>query len=312
MTGIGLLQILSLAIFYASYLYFVAAPMSLWLITKHKGQKRYALVAFFMIISILAYARFVEPRLLLTAYRDVELNGCFDHAAKFRVAVFSDIHNGIFGNAVAVERIAKAVNATRPDFVLVPGDYVYFLHPDRIEKTFAAFAEIEAPIYAVLGNHDIGRPGPNLTAPLYEKLPSVGLRMIDDKALRLSSESFDIELIGLSDEWGRRQNLALLENPPMAPRLVVTHHPETIFLFRDPMLADLLIGGHTHGGQIQLPLITCLMTKICGDHAYGLRDESGVLVFTTSGTGMVGLPMRFRVPPRIDVLNVRYNACTKQ
>lgn len=73
---------------------------------------------------------------------------------------------------------------------------------------------------------------------------------------------------------------------------------------------DLLVAGHTHGGQIQLPFITCWWTGLCGKNAaYGLREENDALVFTTSGTGMVGLPMRFRVPPRIDVLNVAYKSC---
>ena len=184
-----------------------------------------------------------------------------------------------------------------------------FLHPDMFEKKFATFADIDVPVFAVLGNHDLGLPGPDLSAPLNERLSALGVRMIDNQALKLSTGRFDIELIGLSDEWERRQDLALLEAPPRAPRLVLTHHPETVFLLRESMRADVLIGGHTHGGQIQLPLITCWVTGICGDHAYGLRDENGVLVFTTSGTGMVGLPMRFRVPPRIDVLNIRYNAC---
>ncbi len=312
MTEIGLLQIFSLAIYHASYLYFIAAPLALWLIVRHSGARRYVLAVFFLAITILAYARFVEPRILLTAEHDVELNGCFDRAGAFRVAVFSDTHNGIFGNTISIERITKAVEAVRPDFVVVPGDYIYFLHPDRFEKTFAAFADLNAPIFAVLGNHDLGLPGPDLSVPLNENLSGLGVRMIDNTVLKLSNSRFSIELIGLSDEWEGRQDLALLERPPSAPRLVVTHHPETIFLFRDPMRADLLVGGHTHGGQIQLPFVTCWMTNICGNHAYGLRDENGVLVFTTSGTGMVGLPMRFRVPPRIDVLNIGYKACTAQ
>lgn len=311
MTEIGLLQYVSLAIFYASYLYFIAAPVALWIAVKNKGTRRFT-VAFFLVITVFAYSRFVEPRILLTADHDMELNGCFETAGAFRVTVFSDTHNGIFGNAMPIERITKAVNATSPDFVLVPGDYVYFLHPDAFEKKFAAFADIAAPVFAVLGNHDLGLPGPDLSAPLNEKLSALGVRMIDNEAVRLSNSRFDIELVGLSDEWAGHQDFTLLERPSEAPRLILTHHPETVFLLNAPMPADLLIGGHTHGGQIQLPLITCLVTRICGNNAYGLRNYYGVLVFTTSGTGMVGLPMRFRVPPRIDVLNVRYNACTKQ
>lgn len=311
MTELGLLQFVSLAIFYASYLYFIAAPAALWIAVKNRGARRYA-VAFFLIATVFAYSRFVEPRILLTAEHDVELFDCFETSGAFRTTVFSDTHNGIFGNAVSIERIAKAVNATKPDFVLVAGDYVYFLHPDRFEEKFAALGEITAPVFAVLGNHDLGLPGPDLSAQLNEKLSALGVRMIDNEAVKFAGAKYDIELVGLSDEWAGQQDLSLVETLQERPRLVLTHHPETIFLFRPPLNLDMHIGGHTHGGQIQLPLITCWVTKICGNHAYGLRNYYGVQNFTTSGTGMVGLPMRFRVPPRIDVLNVRYNACTKQ
>ena len=73
---------------------------------------------------------------------------------------------------------------------------------------------------------------------------------------------------------------------------------------------DLFLAGHTHGGQIHLPGLTCrLFRRACRVARYDLVEEDGALLFVTSGTGMVGLPMRFLVPPRIDVLNVSWSAC---
>ncbi len=310
MTGIGPLEWIKLAIYHASYLYVVAASFALWLIVRCGGAVRYLSAAFLTAISLLAYARFVEPRILLTAEHEIALGGCFERDGRVRIAVFSDTHNGLFANAMPIARIIAAVNKAGPDIVLVPGDYIYFLHPDRFEETFASFADIKAPVFAVLGNHDLGLPGPNLSAPLNETLPALGVRLIDDEALTFSNSRFAIDLIGLSDQWARRQKLSLLETSSPNPRLVLTHNPVTVRDFQPGMRADLLIGGHTHGGQIQLPLMTCLITGVCGDIAYGLREEKGVQIFTTSGTGMVGLPMRFRVPPRIDVLNIAWTRCT--
>jgi uncharacterized protein len=309
MTGAGPLEILKLAIYYASYLYFIAAPLALWLVVRRRGRARYAWAGFAIVVTLLAYGRFVEPRILLTAEHEVALNRCFERPGAVRIAVFSDTHNGLFGNAMPIERIAAAVNAAGPDIVLVPGDYIYFLHPGRFDETFAAFADIKAPIFAVFGNHDLGLPGPDLSAPLSEALPALGVRLIDNQPLNLSDSGFAIELVGLSEQWAGRQKLSLLESSAPRPRLVLTHNPETLHDFRPGMHADLLVGGHTHGGQIQLPILTCLVTGVCGDNAYGLRDETDVQVFTTSGTGMVGLPMRFRVPPRVDVLNVAWHGC---
>ncbi len=309
MTELGSLEYIKLAIFYVSYLYFPAAFACLWLIARKRKGLRFSAALFLGVASCLAYARFVEPRMLLTAEHDVNFTRCFGEAGAARIAVFSDTHNGLFVNAMPIERIARQVEKTNADFVLIAGDFIYFLDPQEFDETFAAFQAIRAPVFAVLGNHDIGLPGPDLTAPLRKALPRAGVKLIDNSALRLSNRRFNIELVALSDQWGREQKLSLLTPPAAAPRLVLTHNPATIGDFRRDMSADLLVGGHTHGGQIQLPFLTCALTGVCGDIAYGLREEKGVQIFTTSGTGMVGLPMRFRVPPRIDVLNVSYEAC---
>ncbi len=309
MTGIGPMEWIKLAIYYASYLYFIAAPLALWLVVRRRGFARYAWAGFATAITLLAYARFVEPRILLTAEHEIALDRCFERAGAVRIAVFSDTHNGLFANAMPIRRIAAAVNSAHPDMVLMSGDYIYFLHPDRFDETFAAFADIKAPVFAVLGNHDLGLPGPDLSAPLNQALPALGVRLIDNQPLTLSNSGFAIELVGLSEQWAGRQKLSLLEAPSPRPRIVLTHNPATLHDFRPGMHADLLVGGHTHGGQIQLPVLTCLMTGVCGDIAYGLREEHGVQIFTTSGAGMVGLPMRFRVPPRVDVLNISWRRC---
>ncbi len=312
MDGLTSLEHIKLAIYYASYLYFIAAPFALWIIVRRIGSVRIAAAIFFVMISCLAYGRFVEPRILLTNEHDIALQGCFKNAGDARIAVFSDTHNGLFGNAMAIERIAKRVQKTGADAVLIAGDFVYFLDPARMEETYAAFAQIEAPIFGVLGNHDLGIPGPDLRAPLMDALPAAGVTLIDNRVVNLAGAGFSVELVGLSDHWDDRQELSLLKEPTSTPRLVLTHNPGAVKDFTADVTADLLIGGHTHGGQIQLPLITCWLTGMCGDIAYGLREAKGFQIFTTSGTGMVGLPMRFRVPPRIDVLNVSYKTCAAE
>lgn len=312
MDGLTSLEHIKLAIYYVSYLYIVAAPFALWVMVRRTGRARVFAATFFAIITCLAYGRFIEPRILLTNEYEIALLGCFENAGEARIAVFSDTHNGLFGNAMPIERIAKRVQAADADAVLIAGDFVYFLDPARMEETYAAFAQIEAPVFGVLGNHDLGIPGPDLRAPLMEALPAAGVTLIDNRVVNLTDDGFSVELVGLSDHWDDRQELSLLKEPTSTPRLALTHNPGAVKDFTADMAADLLIGGHTHGGQIQLPLITCWLTGMCGDIAYGLREAKGFQIFTTSGTGMVGLPMRFRVPPRIDVLNVSYKPCAAE
>ncbi|WP_425409762.1 metallophosphoesterase [Hyphococcus sp.] len=310
MTGLGPLEWIKLAIFYASFLYFIAAPMTVWAMLRRQGPARLLLAGFFVIISLLAYGRFVEPRLLVVSEHALTLKKCFKTGGAMRIAVFSDTHNGLFKNVTPAARIVRRVNAAKPDFVLIAGDFTYYLAPENFTDNFSAFDDVSAPLFAVLGNHDIGLPGPDLSEALNEALPRLGVRLIDNQKLKLSNSRFAIELVGLSDHRGGRQDFSLLAAQSDSPRLVLTHNPATVNDLSTDETADLLIGGHTHGGQIQAPVLTCLLTGVCGDAAYGLRESNGVLTFTTSGTGMVVVPMRFRMPPRIDILDVQYSACT--
>ncbi|MCK5747910.1 MAG: metallophosphoesterase, partial [Oricola sp.] len=309
MTGLGALEVLKLAIYYGSWLYFPAAAALFWLIAGKQGAVRLAAAVGLIVASLVAYGRFVEPRILLTAEHDITLEACAPQAGEVRLAVVSDIHAGLFGNAMPVSRIARRIEAADVDATLIAGDFIYFLHPDKMEETFAAFRTVSTPVYAVLGNHDIGRPGPDLGEALREHLPSAGIMIVDNRTVLLEGERIDLELVGLSDLWGREQQLSLLNTDARRPRIVLTHNPATIYDLRPGMSADLLIGGHTHGGQIKIPFLTCALTGVCAENDYGLRNQSGMPVFTTSGTGMVGLPMRFRVPPRIDILNLGYSSC---
>lgn len=331
MTGLTALEWIKLAIYYASYFYFIAMPIAVWLIAKQSGKVRWATFAFLIVISCLAYGRFVEPRILLSPTHKIALDRCFADAGEVRIAVFSDMHEGLFGNAMPISKIVRRVNAHDPEFVLVPGDFIYFLDPSQNAQTFEALSRIDAPVFAVLGNHDLGLPGPDLSKGLQEDLPDLDVTLIDDKARRVFAASGEFELVGLSDDWAERQKLSLLEGMPQTPRILLTHNPASVRDFSTDMHVDLLIGGHTHGGQIYLPFLTCKVTGMCGKRRYGLsrahesyprrfghkdsskhQAETGladILIFTTSGTGMVGLPMRFRVPPRVDILEISWDQC---
>ena len=230
-----------------------------------------------------------------------------------------------------VSRLVRRINKTTPDLIFVAGDFIYFLDPAQFKKHFSAFVNANAPVYAVLGNHDLGLPGPDLREALSESLPNYGIQLIDDSALDIAGDGFDFELVALSDSWNKKQDLALLDTDPARPRIVLTHNPATVRDLRPGNVVDFLMGGHTHGGQIYLPPFSCKLNYMCGPRRYGLSkgddaytprhpsefnppidaeaERPNPLIFTTSGTGMVGLPMRFLVPPRIDILNVEYSAC---
>jgi hypothetical protein len=311
MTGTGPLETLKLAIYYASYLYFPAALLFGALIARRRNAKRILAALALALLSIPAYARFVEPRILTVKDHDIRLARCFPDQGAVRAAVFSDTHIGLFGHAMPIERIARRAAKLAPDFVLIPGDFTYYLAPEKFSERFAAFAEIGAPVFAVLGNHDVGLPGPDVSGSLSASLEDIGVVMLDDKATKIAVNGAEIELVGLSDLWLNRQDRRLLERRGGRPRLVLTHNPNTALEILPRQTVDLMIAGHTHGGQIRLPGLTCLLFRsMCLVTVAGLAETVRGPVFVTTGTGMVGLPMRLGVAPRIDVLSVSWSKCT--
>ncbi|MFN0022317.1 MAG: metallophosphoesterase [Parvularculaceae bacterium] len=310
MIDFGLFGPFKLAFYYASYLYFPAALLLAFVIARRRGRVRALAALALGALTILAYARFIEPRILLTVEHKASLGRCLPQAGSVRVAVFSDTHEGIFGNAIPIARIARRVGAADADLVLIAGDFTYYLEPEKFAETFAALGAISAPVVGALGNHDIGLPGPNVGKPLTASLEEIGVILLDNERREFTIHGATIEVVGLSDLWGKQQDRTLLEKRGAAPRLVLTHNPQTLMELLPRQSVDFLFAGPTHGGQINIPFVTCaLMPGICRVARYGLAETPRGPVFVTSGTGMIGLPMRFNVPPVIDVITVKWNAC---
>jgi len=310
MYGWSILEFFKMAVYWGAYLLIPAAAALVVVVHRMRGARRVAALVALAPVCLLFYARFIEPRILLTVAHETTLERCFADAGAARLAVFSDPHQGIFGNAIGMARIARRVNAAAPDAVFIAGDLVYFLDPARFAETFDPLRLIGAPVYAVLGNHDVGIPGPDVGDPLARALATAGVNVIDDRTETLLTRGRTLEIVGVSDLWAKKQELTRLAQPTTRPRIALTHNPETILHLNPERPVDLMLAGHTHGGQIYIPFLTCrMLTFACKVTRYGFAETPGGRVFVTSGAGMVGLPMRFGVPPRIDVITVTWRAC---
>lgn len=297
------------AIVLLSFLAFPGAVLAGYLGVRSKVWRLPA-VLFLIGCLVFIYARFVEPQRLVTSVHEVEL--CGDGLpGNVRVAVASDFHIGIFPNAMPLQRIVKTVQQGQADLLLIPGDFTYHLDPEQFDEKFGALAELDIPVVAVMGNHDEGIPGPNLVRPLRASLERLGVRVLNPGAEVVQIRGKFLRIVGTRDYWAvqRDGEPVVGEAGPLDMATILLQHNPDMILEDGAGEFDLMVAGHTHGGQVLLPWITCHLTFACRTLRYGYADTPAGQLFVTSGTGMVSLPLRFGVPPKVDFLDLAISRC---
>ena len=268
------------------------------------------LVAAALLPTLLAlYAHHVEPRLLTVKSHVVEVCGG-GLPGTLRAGVVSDTHLGIFGNAVPMDRIAARLSRLDLDLVLMPGDFTYHPDPGDLPDLFAPLGGLSMPIYAVMGNHDVGIPGPDYTDPLTDALDDLGVTVLYPGEAVFSAEGKYLRIAGLRDLYQVEKTPVPLGVPGPSPMatILLEHNPDAAKR-GDLGPYELMVAGHTHGGQVYIPGVTCALTFACDTLRTGYLDSPAGKLFVTQGTGMVGLPIRFMAPPRIDVLELTITRC---
>jgi len=261
-------------------------------------------------LLLAVWAFWLEPRRLVV--RDVALTvpGWSMAHNGLRVALLADLHVGSPHHGLTtLRRIVARLNALAPDVVLLLGDYVITGMPGgRFVPPESAAAVLEGirarhGTFAVLGNHDAWFDAARVT----DALDRAGIRVLSDSSAALDVAGDTLWLAGVSDLWTGYHDIgaALRNVPDGAPVLLFTHNPD-IFP-RVPRRVSLTVAGHTHGGQVRLPIIgrPVVPSRYGQRYASGHVVEEGRHLFVSSGTGTSILPVRFRVPPEIVMLTLR-------
>ena len=255
------------------------------------------------------WAFVVEPASLTTQRHELSLPKWNAGLAGLRVAVLADLHVGSPFNGISkLDEIVALTNSLKPDLIVIPGDLVIhgvpggsFVAP---EDTAEVLARLKAPmgVWASLGNHDWWFDARRVTAALEKN----NIPVLDERAVRIQRGAAHFWLVGVSDFWEGPHDVrkAMSQVTDDAPVLMFTHNPD---LF--PKLSDrvsLLIAGHTHGGQVKLPLLgRPIVPSAYGQRfAYGHVVVGGRHLFVSPGLGTSILPVRFRVPPEVTLLEL--------
>jgi len=262
------------------------------------------------------YSWRIEPRRLRRTILRVTLPTLTPQLAGARLAFLTDFHLGGPGPSERLTREAiRAARDWRTELVLLGGDYF----DQGIFRPTTAFDDLrELPaVYGVLGNHDY-RQSEAAAERIVRFLEERGVVMLRNQAVDLDLRGGTIRLIGLDDPYTGRATLhPWLRHSPSAtvPTLALAHAP--LIVDRLPSgIANLMLSGHTHGGQICLspwsrltPLDAAWYLDLSRGRTpsrqqRGFHWERGTLLYVSSGIGMTTLPLRFLAPPEVVLIEL--------
>jgi predicted MPP superfamily phosphohydrolase len=255
------------------------------------------------------YAAWVEPRRLVVRRHRLAVPGWPRALDGLRVALVSDLHSGApHVKPDRVEAVAARVRAEAPDLALLLGDFVdpAGMLATEVERTeiATALSDLGARMgtFAVLGNHDWRHGGERMRAAL----TGAGIPVLENDALPVPEARAALWVAGVADEISRIADVAaaLAPVPAGAAVLLLSHDPDVFP--RVPRHVALTVAGHTHGAQINLPLLrsAVIPSRYGARYSDGHVVEDGRHLYVTAGVGTSGLPLRFLAPPEVAVLTL--------
>lgn len=258
----------------------------------------------------LSYGRHVEPTWLEVNSTSIPVAGLGAEFAGLRIAHLSDFHCARHLPLDYLDRaISRALDAA-PDLIALTGDFVHSGYR-HIEAVARILSKCQAPmgVFAVLGNHDYSihnslgiRHRRGLHKGVAEALTSCGIHVLRNETVELKRGDANLYLVGLDDLWAGECDpaTAMGKLNPLIPRIVLAHHPDTYERLA-PYRCDLMLSGHTHGGQVDWPgLGRFLLAKRARNRAAGLYRVDDSFVYVNKGIGC-GFRFRFGVRPEIAI-----------
>ncbi len=269
-----------------------------------------------VVFIILIYGSFIEPQLISVNNVSYSFPPHKSLASTKRIVLISDIHVGPYKHTAYSKRTVDRIKNIKPDAVLIAGDF--FLEYSALDAAYMLepYRELATlfPTIAVMGNHEFNVGNPDLDPSDFEEADSarniiknLGMLELEDAQTILFPDD-PIHLIGAQDLWSHVDNFDGIKLPDDTERsIVLVHNPDLIFKVKNKV--DLVLAGHTHGGQIRLPLIGAIgqpgNTPLPRSKFEGWSAWEHTKLFITSGLGESGPRARLFNPPEIVVMELR-------
>jgi uncharacterized protein len=210
----------------------------------------------------------------------------------------TDIHHGLFTPLARVQRAVEIANQLKPDVLALTGDYVT-LSPAYIGPVTRALGKLRARlgVFAVLGNHDFQVDADAIAKALADQ----HIQVLRNSRQPLRNSSGTLWLVGVDDLWSSSDDLpsALDSVPARDVKVLLCHNPRGIHEAANQGI-DLVLSGHTHGGQVRLPGVEMLYrSKLGRRFVEGWNRLGETQIYVNRGIGKVVVPVRVSCPPEI-------------
>ncbi len=216
----------------------------------------------------------------------------------FRVVQITDIHHGLFLPLQAVSDAVELANALQPDLIALTGDFVTY-SPAYIEPVASVLGRLRARhgVYAVLGNHDF-RVGAGAVA---RALRHEGIEVLRNRHTTIRRRGESLHVAGIDDlRYHADLPRALRGIPFGSPTVLLSHNPGIIRQAAERRVS-LVLSGHTHGGQVNLPVVGNVYSRGRRRMRFkvGWDCLGATQIYVSRGIGTVVVPLRYRCPAEI-------------
>lgn len=248
----------------------------------------------------------LEPGGLKVTRIDVPAPVYADRLVGLRLAHLSDLHVGGTGwRRGTILRAVDVCNQEDVDLIAITGDLIGSGEATRTALEILSSLRTDIPRFAVLGNHDHVYGG-RYVEMLRRGLRALGIQLLDNEATSLELPSGRLWFVGVDDGYSMRDDLDRARGSLGSgdfPRVLLTHYPDVADRLR-PGEFQLSLAGHSHAGQIRVPVLARLVYNghARTHYARGLYMVNGNPLHVSAGVGMSGVPMRFRNWPEVGIL----------
>jgi hypothetical protein len=275
-------------------------------------RKFFGLAAGAGVTAIAADGILLEPMRPSVVRKEILLKRWPARMDGFNIALLSDFHYDPIFSIHPIQSAVEMVNRLKPDLVVLAGDFVTSpLFGDRAraladaEPCAQLLQSLQATrgLWAVMGNHDAAAGSLQVTAALR----SAGISVLSNAAVPIENNGGRFWLAGVADvlRYAADLHSALQPIPSDEAVILMAHEPDYAdYVARYPV--DLQLSGHSHGGQIRLPLMPPLYLPPLGKkYASGLYRIRELTLYTSIGLGTIGVPVRLNCPPEVTLITVR-------